>query len=81
MGSYQKRQFQFIQGVGGREGVGEGVQKRQLCHCLPQSKIRKQIIRYVKQCISFTQGILYETSRRAKSKNVNNLPWHFCHCE
>ena len=81
MGSYPETSIPIHSGSWWQEGGGEGVQKRQLCHCLPQSKIRKQMILYVKQCISFTQRILYETSRRAKSENVNILPWHFCHCE
>ena len=51
---------------------GEG-QKRQLCPHLPEGKILKQVILYVRHCISFTQRIFHETGRRAQCKNVNFL--------
>ena len=60
-----------LRGVGG-EGRGEG-QKRQLCRHLPEGKILKQMILYVRHCISFTQRIFHETGRRAQCKNVNFL--------
>ena len=58
---------------GSLRGVeGEG-QKRQLCPLLPEGKILKQMILYVRHCISFTQRIFHETGRRAQCKNVNFL--------
>ena len=72
MGNYPETSIPIHSGGWWRGGGG--VQKRQLCHCQSQSKILKQMILYVKQCISFTQKIFYETGRRAQCKNVNFLP-------
>lgn len=68
MGSYPETSIPIHSGsLRGVEGEG---QKRQLCPLLPEGKILKQMILYVRHCISFTQRIFHETGRKAQCKNV-----------
>ena len=76
MGSYPGNSIPIHSGSlrwGGGGGVEGDGQKRQLCPRLPEGKILKQMILYVRHCISFTQRIFHETGRRAQCKNVNFL--------